>query len=97
MLTEFLGLVLISLVLVFQDHLLLSVGDAVDARGLLLVEDLGNISVVCWLGAAKCVSMRARRYRLAFSRGPASLSAMYDVLLVVERRKRVGSGATWAM
>jgi hypothetical protein len=47
MLTEFLGLVLISLVLVFQDHLLLSGDEAVDARGLLLVEGLGDISVVC--------------------------------------------------
>lgn len=46
-LTEFLGLVLISLILVFKDHLLLSSGEVVDARGLLLVEDLGDISVVC--------------------------------------------------
>lgn len=74
---EFLGVDLISLGA--HDHL--SGAEATDVR-LLLVEDRGEaISVDSWFGE-KCVSMKERRKRLALSRGPASFSVKYDLLVV---------------
>jgi len=57
--TESLGLVLISLVA--HDHLLLSGGEAVEVRELLLAGDRGDVAGGMELEFAKCVSIKDRR------------------------------------
>jgi hypothetical protein len=76
-----------------HDRLQLSDREWVDGRAL-LVDERGVPSSV-W-GGVKWESMKDRRKRLAFSRGAASFSNMYD-LLVVCLLERVGSGPTRAM
>lgn len=72
MATEFLGLDLISLVA--HDHLLLSGREALEVEALLR-EDLGDVRSVGLEGeGVERESMKDRRKRLAFSRGPASFS-----------------------
>lgn len=78
--TEFLGLDRISPVA--HDHLLLSGGDVSEPRRLLKEERGVGESVVLLRGDAKCVSIKERKKRFALSRGPASFSRMYEVLLL---------------
>lgn len=75
--------------------------EATELRLLLvvLVDDRGvGMSVVSVL-EEKWVSMNDRRKRLALSRGTASFSVKYDLLVVwrLWTRSRVGSGPTCAM
>ena len=92
--TEFLGLGLISSTT--ADRLLL-LSDLIDDAKL-LTEERGDVRLSgCCSGAAKFASMRERRKRFALSRGPASFSDKYVVVLDWRRRKRIGSGPVWAI
>lgn len=74
---EFLGPDLISSAA--NDHLL-SGAEATEVR-LLLVEDR-EVTTSLDSGGVKCVSMDDRKKRLTLSRGPASFSVKYDLLVV---------------
>jgi hypothetical protein len=92
--TEFLVLERISAAAV--ELLLLSGRDAMDDLEL-LNESLADVRPsFCEFGGVKWASTKDRRKRLALSRGPASFSKRYE-LLVLERRRSDGSGATCAI
>ncbi|KAF1948697.1 hypothetical protein CC80DRAFT_299489 [Byssothecium circinans] len=87
-------LVLDRISVVAHDHLLLSGGEVVEVRAL-LVDDRGVVRSSVW-GGVKWVLIKERRKRLALSRGAASFSNITE-LLVDCRLRRVGSGPTRTM